>query len=1221
MIQNKLKFLQWNARSIRANQESLDKLIKDRKLDIILLSETWLKSSHNYLKAGFTVYREDRMDSIHGGGVAILVRNSIPNKKININCANINFEVVGIEITILNKKKISLISIYAPPGTIISQNNWLALTQQICGDFIICGDFNAHSPAWGCSFEDHAGKNILENIDLNSLGILNDGRNTMIGHPFRNTSPVDLTIASANLIPQLLWSLVDEPLGSDHFGILIELTYSSTKNNMYVHKRINTRNIDWASYNGSLNNLKFNSDITESSDYDSLIKSMETAASLSSPKTNLNTRYYRPSPVWWDPECTNVVKERKNLFKNFSKNINFENFIEYKKADSLTKRTLKYKKRTKWKEFCSKIDKNTPDSDIWKQIKIFKNIYSPSSGPNTDHIMEEFFDSIAPSTVATEINFLSGQNTARNSLLDSEFTYEEFLNAVNSKRDSAPGLDVISYSMIKNLPKTLKLKLLDFFNYFFENNTYPSSWSTHRVVMIPKPYKDHSLAMSYRPITLSSCVGKVFELILKNRFEWWVESSNQLCRSQFGFRRGKSTCDNLTILYNDIMSSFKYRGFTTAIFLDIKGAYDNVNLDILIKKLIKMQISHKIINYLLSTAHTRYIYLQNKNQQIGPRILTKGIGQGTILAPLLFSIYTQEIESCTTPGVKILQYADDVVIYTSSQSILTNENRLKDTLSNLNTILNNLGLSLELDKTKAVVFTRKYKYDIGTHISFDSNNIEILSRIKFLGVVLDSKLLWRNHMNFIKEKVEKKINMMKTITNTSWGSSPATCLLLYRSIIRPHFEYGCNLFDNASKSTLSILDKLQLRCTRICSGALMSSPSNALLVETKEMPLKLRRKWLSLNYLVKKISISDQLVINSFPQTDKKLAFLYNNIPKFKIFSKSPIFHYNYSNQIFKIPTWTLPYSKGTPNINSLFLNFIHSKFNDFLLIYTDGSKNLYFVGSALWCPSKEYSQVFKLPPETSIYSAECFAVLKALHYIKNVSEYTKYLICTDSLSILKAINGFPTNKTPSYLILEIIDEINKLGTQGRDIAMLWIPSHSGIIGNEEVDRLATSSVAEGIQYSLDLPPGEIRSMLKKLIYKEWQNMWSTTSAEKGRHFFGICPRIPVQPWFEKSKLCRKLIVHIIRLRIGHATTPAYLHRIGRRDNPYCLCDNVSYGDTSHALLGCELRRHKIDRLYIEIKKEIEFPTSVSALLASLSEGGILAESFIKHIISIGFEL
>ena len=113
------------------------------------------------------------------------------------------------------------------------------------------------------------------------------------------------------------------------------------------------------------------------------------------------------------------------------------------------------------------------------------------------------------------------------------------------------------------------------------------------------------------------------------------------------------------------------------------------------------------------------------------------------------------------------------------------------------------------------------------------------------------------------------------------------------------------------------------------------------------------------------------------------------------------------------------------------------------------------------------------------------------------------------------------------------------------------------IIGNEEVDRLATSSVAERTQYSLEFPPRGNRSLLKKLIYKEWQNMWSTSSAEKGRHFFGICPRIPVQPWFEKSKLCRKLIVHIIRLRIGYATTPAYLHRIGRRDNPYCLCDNV----------------------------------------------------------------
>ena len=105
--------------------------------------------------------------------------------------------------------------------------------------------------------------------------------------------------------------------------------------------------------------------------------------------------------------------------------------------------------------------------------------------------------------------------------------------------------------------------------------------------------------------------------------------------------------------------------------------------------------------------------------------------------------------------------------------------------------------------------------------------------------------------------------------------------------------------------------------------------------------------------------------------------------------------------------------------------------------------------------------------------------------------------------------------------------------------------------------------------------------------------MWSTSSMVKGHHFFNVCPRIPIGPWFENFNLHRKLKVHIIRLRLGHTTTPAYLHRIVRRDNPYCSCDSISIGDINHVLLGCETHRNKIDRLYLNIKGKNDFPLKI----------------------------
>ena len=163
-------------------------------------------------------------------------------------------------------------------------------------------------------------------------------------------------------------------------------------------------------------------------------------------------------------------------------------------------------------------------------------------------MIEDFADLIAPPSVESKINYLTEEQESENHFLTLPLTYAEFVNATNSKSDSSPGLDNITYSMIKELPETIKIRLFELLNRFFVNNVIPKSWSTHKVIMVSKPNQDLTLALSYRSITLASCIGKVFEMIIKNRMEWYIESQVLLCHSQLGFRKGKSTLDNLTIL-------------------------------------------------------------------------------------------------------------------------------------------------------------------------------------------------------------------------------------------------------------------------------------------------------------------------------------------------------------------------------------------------------------------------------------------------------------------------------------------------------------------------------------------------------------------------------------------------------------------------------------------------------------------------------------------------
>ena len=126
-------------------------------------------------------------------------------------------------------------------------------------------------------------------------------------------------------------------------------------------------------------------------------------------------------------------------------------------------------------------------------------------------------------------------------------------------------------------------------------------------------------------------------------------------------------------------------------------------------------------------------------------------------------------------------------------SIDENNSKLAATFKNISLWLDDHGLDLETNKTKAMFFTRKYKMHFPTSITLNNVNISTSKEIKFLGLVLDTKLNWKSHINNLSKKCENKINILKTITNSSWGADTPTCLLIHRAFVRPHLDYGGTL--------------------------------------------------------------------------------------------------------------------------------------------------------------------------------------------------------------------------------------------------------------------------------------------------------------------------------------------------------------------------------------------------------------------------------------------
>ena len=128
----------------------------------------------------------------------------------------------------------------------------------------------------------------------------------------------------------------------------------------------------------------------------------------------------------------------------------------------------------------------------------------------------------------------------------------------------------------------------------------------------------------------------------------------------------------------------------------------------------------------------------------------------------------------------------------------------------------------------------------------------------------------------------------------------------------------------------------------------------------------------------------------------------------------------------------------------------------------------------------------------------------------------------------------------------------------------MWVPGHSNIKGNEQVDRLANTASVTGNILDIDLPIGDVNSIIKKYCLKIWIEYWSKSSTIKGSHSFSILPKVPNEPWYGKIKLFLRISTQITRLRIGHFLTPAYLNKIGMREDSICNCDHSFYGDINH---------------------------------------------------------
>ena len=386
------------------------------------------------------------------------------------------------------------------------------------------------------------------------------------------------------------------------------------------------------------------------------------------------------------------------------------------------------------------------------------------------------------------------------------------INHLQNKNSS--GHDDFSTKFVKISSPLLIPALTLIFNLSIRTGVYPSNLKIAKVIPIFKK-GDPSSVNNYRPISILSTINKIFEKILYTRIINYINKSNLLYKYQYGFRKNHSTEHALTEIVDQIRFSIDDKKMTCGIFIDLSKAFDTVNHQILLGKLEHYGIAGKALDLIKSYLNERKQYVQIDKSKSQTRTVSCGVPQGSVLGPLFFLLFINDLPNCCPSG-KVRIFADDTNVFFQCDN---NE----DIKIIGNTIMTQLcswfsanKLTLNSDKSSFTIFksNRKKIQDLPEHIEFLNQKIRRTTHIKFLGVTLDEGLTWTQHINELCSKLKSLFHIFYNIRSYLSKENIKT---IYYTLIYSRIKYGISLYGQAGKAKINKIQTLQNQLLKVLS--------------------------------------------------------------------------------------------------------------------------------------------------------------------------------------------------------------------------------------------------------------------------------------------------------------------------------------------------------------------------------------------------------------------
>ncbi|XP_046144405.1 uncharacterized protein LOC123988423 [Osmia bicornis bicornis] len=624
-----------------------------------------------------------------------------------------------------------------------------------------------------------------------------------------------------------------------------------------------------------------------------------------------------------------------------------------------------------------------------------------------------------------------------------------------------------------------------------------------------------------------------------------------------------------------------------------------------------------------STAFHGSEYLEITHQVLR---VHKGVPQGGVLSPLLFSLYISSVTDGIPEGVTVTLFADDIAVISQNSNLHDLRSQLQNAVNVIKNNLESIGFNLSTEKTELLSFGRSPHKPVQADITLGGHTINSRPVAKYLGVNIDHKFKFREHVQAVLTQCNKTLNVIKFLRGTWWGCDPQSLIIIYKTLIRSRIEYGSMWYLPSDNRSRAQLEGIQMEALRLAMGYRRSTPTNVILGETKLLSIKDRTSYLGSRYVLKvltnganpfikvladfcEVYRNQEHISNPEIDKDRPLVRIINLIEEFTpLLVRLPNLGINtaeYATQYTqpKIETEFISKSRNTPNPMEIFQDTIHNKYQNHKIIYTDGSKfdNSPSVGAACVIPQDNYIGKITLPNQASIFTAECIALELATDYINRYHQHS-YVICTDSLSLVQTLFNPGIGPQTNRHIINIKSSLRqfKVNAPNQEVVVMWVPAHRGIEGNELADRHAKAAAQSIVKQLSQVPYTDVFPLLKQKIKDSADIELTRQGRYKGTKYFReFYAKSKAQPWFHNKNLSRHTTVWINRARANHFHLKASLARVGMAQDTRCQC-GYPMEDIDHILWDCTLTREYRKEMLQQLRaKGVSPPFSIDTLLVT----------------------